>query len=72
MILGSNVHRIYKGEVVVFSPEYTFDKTINILQLKIDVQKGLVNFKGKLTIDVLLSSNLPYFIQRTCFRVVLL
>ena len=67
MILGNSVHRIYKGEVVVFSPEYTFDKTINILQLKIDVQKGLVNFKGKLTIDVLLSSNLPFFHPKDMF-----
>ena len=44
----------------------TFKKEIKNFELKVDVQEGPLRFKGKLTLDVLVSSYLPYFIQRMC------
>jgi hypothetical protein len=36
---------------------FTFEKAINIVEVKVDVQKGALRFREKLTIDVLVSSN---------------
>ena len=42
------------------------DMAIKNPKIKVDVQKGSLRIRGKLTIDVLVSSNLPHFIQMTC------
>ena len=44
----------------------TFRKDIQIFESKVDVQKKPLKFGGKLTIDVLVSSNISYFIQMAC------
>jgi len=44
----------------------TFKKDSKNLELKVDVQKKSLRLRGKMTIDVLVSSNLSYFIQMTC------
>ena len=49
-----------------FSPVCTFKKVIKNLKLKVDVRKGPIRFRGKSTIDVLVSSGLPYFIPMMC------
>ena len=41
-------------------------KHFEVFRTKIDVQKGPLRFRGKLTLDVLVSSNLPSFIQMLC------
>lgn len=44
----------------------TTRKAISNFELKADVQRGPLRFREKLTIDMIVSSNLPYFIQMTC------
>ena len=39
---------------------------IKNFQQKVDVQKGSLRFRENLIVDVLVPSNLPYFIQITC------
>ena len=41
----------------------TLKKAFKNFEPKVDVQKGSLRFKGKLTTYVLVSSNLPYFVQ---------
>ena len=52
--------------MLFFSLVCTFKKAIIFFELKVDVQKRPLRFRGKLTIDVLVSFNLSYFFQMTC------
>ena len=48
-----------------FSSVY-IKKAMKNSKLKVDVQEGPLKFRGKLMVDVLVSSNVPYFIQMAC------
>ena len=49
----------YMIERYYFSLVSTFEKAMNNLKLKVDLQKGALRFRGSFPIDVLVSSNLP-------------
>jgi hypothetical protein len=50
---------VYIRERHHFSLVCTFEKATKKFNLKVDVQKASQRFRGKLAIDVLVSSNLP-------------
>ena len=47
---------VYIRERYCFSLVCTFKKVIKNFEVKVDVQKGPLRFKGKLTLDVVVSS----------------
>ena len=64
---------VYMREKVLFSLVCTFKKVVKSFKLKVDVQKGPLRFRGKLTLDVLFSSKFTLFHPNdVCFRVILL
>lgn len=66
MIFGALAYIIYTRKRYYFSLLCTFKKAIEDFELKVDVQKGPLRFREKLTMDVLVSSSLPYFIEMMC------
>jgi hypothetical protein len=56
---------IYIRERCCVSLVCTFRNTFKSYDVKVDIRKGSLKFREKLTIDVLVSSNVPCFIQMT-------
>jgi hypothetical protein len=49
---------VYIRERYYFSLVRTFKEAIDNIELKVDIQKGAFRFRGKFTLDVLVSSYL--------------